>query len=275
MRTCAWYHSRHAHVRGRGPRARRRRSARRPRGAALAARPARGTSRSSSARPTRSSSGCARRPFDLLLMDLNYTRDTTSGREGLELIPRVRAHDPGAADRRHDRLGQHRHGRRSDAARRQELRAEAVGRRDAARDRAARDRRGAGDAASDAKQQREFEEARLIQRGLLPTALPQIDGVRVCRRHGSRPTASAATASMRMRVRRSAIGVVDRRRRRQGHSRGAADVEPAGGRARIRAGRRRARVDLRQRQSPAVPAHGQRPVRHVLFRVARRACADR
>ena len=33
-------------------------------------------------------------PFDLLLMDLNYTRDTTSGREGLELIPRVRAHDP-------------------------------------------------------------------------------------------------------------------------------------------------------------------------------------
>ena len=27
-------------------------------------------------------------------MDLNYTRDTTSGREGLELIPRVRAHDP-------------------------------------------------------------------------------------------------------------------------------------------------------------------------------------
>ena len=34
------------------------------------------------------------RPFDLLLMDLNYSRDTTSGREGLELIPRVRAHDP-------------------------------------------------------------------------------------------------------------------------------------------------------------------------------------
>ena len=28
--------------------------------------------------------------FDLLLMDLNYTRDTTSGREGLDLISRVR-----------------------------------------------------------------------------------------------------------------------------------------------------------------------------------------
>ena len=33
-------------------------------------------------------------PFDLLLMDLNYTRDTTSGREGLELIPHVRKQDP-------------------------------------------------------------------------------------------------------------------------------------------------------------------------------------
>ncbi len=33
------------------------------------------------------------RPYDLLLMDLNYTRDTTSGREGLELMERVRACD--------------------------------------------------------------------------------------------------------------------------------------------------------------------------------------
>ena len=29
------------------------------------------------------------REFDVLLMDLNYARDTTSGREGLELLPRV------------------------------------------------------------------------------------------------------------------------------------------------------------------------------------------
>src|SRR3974390_1835725 len=34
------------------------------------------------------------RSFDLLLMDLNYSRDTTSGREGLELIGQVRAHAP-------------------------------------------------------------------------------------------------------------------------------------------------------------------------------------
>ncbi|MCI0572260.1 MAG: sigma-54 dependent transcriptional regulator [Myxococcaceae bacterium] len=32
--------------------------------------------------------------FDLLLMDLNYTRDTTSGREGLDLLTRLRSVDP-------------------------------------------------------------------------------------------------------------------------------------------------------------------------------------
>lgn len=33
-------------------------------------------------------------PFDLLVMDLNYARDTTSGREGLALVPRAKALDP-------------------------------------------------------------------------------------------------------------------------------------------------------------------------------------
>src|SRR5213083_2097586 len=31
--------------------------------------------------------------FDLLLMDLNYTRSTTTGREGLDLVSRIRALD--------------------------------------------------------------------------------------------------------------------------------------------------------------------------------------
>jgi phosphoserine phosphatase RsbU/P len=35
-----------------------------------------------------------RRDFDVLLMDLNYARDTTSGREGLDLLARVHAIDP-------------------------------------------------------------------------------------------------------------------------------------------------------------------------------------
>jgi DNA-binding NtrC family response regulator len=32
--------------------------------------------------------------FDAVLMDLNYARDTTSGREGLDLLPRIKAFDP-------------------------------------------------------------------------------------------------------------------------------------------------------------------------------------
>ncbi len=36
----------------------------------------------------------ARQEYDLLLADLNYTRDTTSGQEGLDLLARVLAVDP-------------------------------------------------------------------------------------------------------------------------------------------------------------------------------------
>jgi DNA-binding NtrC family response regulator len=32
--------------------------------------------------------------FDLAIVDLNYTRDTTSGQEGLDLMERIRAADP-------------------------------------------------------------------------------------------------------------------------------------------------------------------------------------
>src|ERR1700686_5365533 len=34
------------------------------------------------------------RDFDVVLMDLNYTRDTTSGQEGLDLLTRIHANDP-------------------------------------------------------------------------------------------------------------------------------------------------------------------------------------
>src|SRR5262245_31246179 len=34
-----------------------------------------------------------KKDFDALLMDLNYARDTTSGQEGLELIPRIKSVD--------------------------------------------------------------------------------------------------------------------------------------------------------------------------------------
>jgi phosphoserine phosphatase RsbU/P len=117
------------------------------------------------------------RSFDLLLMDLNYTRDTTSGREGLELIPQVRAHDGsmpivvmtgwGSVDTAVEamRLGAKSFVQKpwEDVALLEILQREI----DDAR---ASKRR-------DAKQQREFEEARLIQRGLLPTSMPHVPGL--------------------------------------------------------------------------------------------------
>jgi sigma-B regulation protein RsbU (phosphoserine phosphatase) len=116
-------------------------------------------------------------PFDLLLMDLNYTRDTTSGREGLELIVRVRAVDPlipivvmtgwGSIDSAVDAM---RRGASSfvqkpwdDAALRD------IVQREVGEGRALR--------CQDRKQQRELDEARLIQRALLPASLPQVDGL--------------------------------------------------------------------------------------------------
>src|SRR4030095_11667647 len=117
--------------------------------------------------------------FDLLLMDLNYSRDTTSGREGLALIPRVRERDPalpivvmtgwGSVDTAVEamRLGAKSFVQKpwDDVARR-----ESVGR-ESDDGRAARRK--------DRKQHREREEARLIQQALLPAALPQTAGVQV------------------------------------------------------------------------------------------------
>jgi sigma-B regulation protein RsbU (phosphoserine phosphatase) len=116
-------------------------------------------------------------PFDLLLMDLNYSRDTTSGREGLELIPRVRAHDPsmpivvmtgwGSIDTAVEAM---RRGAKSFVQKPwEDVTLLEIVEREVTEARAARRR--------DQKQQREFEDARLIQRGLLPTSVPQIAGI--------------------------------------------------------------------------------------------------
>src|SRR5262245_62015178 len=117
--------------------------------------------------------------FDLLLMDLNYTRDTTSGREGLALIPRVREHDPalpivvmtgwGSVDTAVEamRLGAKSFVQKpwDDAALREIVCREIDDGRAARR--------------QDRKQHREREEARLIQQALLPAALPQSGRVRL------------------------------------------------------------------------------------------------
>ena len=116
-------------------------------------------------------------PFDLLLMDLNYTRDTTSGREGLELISRVRSHDSslpivvmtgwGSIDTAVEAM---RRGARSFVQKPwEDVTLLEILQREIADARAARRR--------DHRQQRELEDARLIQRGLLPTAAPRVDGI--------------------------------------------------------------------------------------------------
>jgi sigma-B regulation protein RsbU (phosphoserine phosphatase) len=116
-------------------------------------------------------------PFDLLLMDLNYSRDTTSGREGLELIPHVRALDAtmpivvrtgwGSVDTAVEAM---RRGAKSFVQKpwEDETLLEIL-QREIEESRASKRR--------DARQQRELEEARLIQRGLQPTALPRSAGL--------------------------------------------------------------------------------------------------
>ena len=117
--------------------------------------------------------------FDLLLMDLNYTRDTTSGREGLELIPRVRAHAPalpivvmtgwGSIDTAVEAM---RRGAKSFVQKPwEDVTLLEILEREISEARAVRRR--------DQKQQREIEEARLIQRGLLPTTVPQVPGIQL------------------------------------------------------------------------------------------------
>jgi sigma-B regulation protein RsbU (phosphoserine phosphatase) len=114
--------------------------------------------------------------FDLLLMDLNYTGDTTSGREGIDLLSRVQALDSllpvivmtgwGSVDLAVEAM---RRGVRDfvqkpwdNAQLVTTLRAEIEEGR-ARRERAAVERR-------------ELEEARRIQRKLLPAVIPTVDG---------------------------------------------------------------------------------------------------
>jgi phosphoserine phosphatase RsbU/P len=117
--------------------------------------------------------------FDLLLMDLNYTGDTTSGREGIDLLARVRAQDGllpvivmtgwGSVDLAVEAM------RRGVCDFVQKpwdndllvatLRVEIE--------------KGRARRRQHAHEQRELEEARRIQHKLLPASLPQIDGCEV------------------------------------------------------------------------------------------------
>jgi phosphoserine phosphatase RsbU/P len=118
-------------------------------------------------------------PYDLLLMDLNYTRDTTSGREGLELLEKVRDTDAalpivvmtgwGSIDTAVEAM---RRGARSFVQKPwDDITLVEVVKREVDDGLAARRR--------DARLAREQDEARLIQRALLPSVMPDITGCRL------------------------------------------------------------------------------------------------
>lgn len=121
-------------------------------------------------------------PYDLLLMDLNYTRDTTSGREGLDLLERVRAKDSalpvvvmtgwGSIDTAVEAM---RRGARSFVQKPwDDTTLVDVVQREVAEGQAARRR--------DARFSRDYEEARQIQRALLPATMPTVAGCQVAAR---------------------------------------------------------------------------------------------
>jgi len=114
--------------------------------------------------------------FDLLLMDLNYTGDTTSGREGIDLLSRIQALDStlpvvvmtgwGSVDLAVEAM---RRGVRDFVQKpwdNQQLLTTLRAEIEQGRERRLRIQH----------EQRELDEARRIQRKLLPSSLPQFDG---------------------------------------------------------------------------------------------------
>jgi sigma-B regulation protein RsbU (phosphoserine phosphatase) len=114
--------------------------------------------------------------YDLLLMDLNYARDTTSGREGLDLLSEVHERDRllpiivmtgwGSIETAVEAM---RRGARTFVHKPWEnasLRATVTRELDEARARRE----------ADASRSRELEHAQRIQRALLPSPLPEVDG---------------------------------------------------------------------------------------------------
>jgi sigma-B regulation protein RsbU (phosphoserine phosphatase) len=116
------------------------------------------------------------RAYDLLLMDLNYARDTTSGSEGLELLTEVHARDRhlpivvmtgwGSIDTAVEAM---RRGAKAfvpkpweNAALTQTIQREV--------------NEGLALRKADASAARELEDAQVIQRALLPSSMPAIDG---------------------------------------------------------------------------------------------------
>ena len=206
-------------------------------------------------------------PFDLLLMDLNYSRDTTSGREGLELISRVRAHDPalpivvmtgwGSIDTAVDAM---RRGARSFVQKPwEDVTLLEILHREIAEARAARRR--------DHHQQRELDDARMIQRGLLPTVVPRVGGIDLAVAWQPMQDVGGDCFDTLTFARSVGISIADIAGKGLPAALLMSNLQAA-----VRAFAQeaaRALVGVRERQPAAVPQHGERPLRHVLLRAHR------
>ncbi len=134
--------------------------------------------------------------FDLLLMDLNYARDTTSGREGLDLLTQLKTRDGvlpivvmtgwgtvGLAVEAMQRGVGDFIQKPWENARLLEVLSEQIehgrARREALRREAERESRSNEIVLQLHRQEQEIEEAREIQRGFLPKEIPQIAGYQV------------------------------------------------------------------------------------------------
>ena len=117
--------------------------------------------------------------YEIALIDLNYARDTTSGREGLELLQLLRERDPalpvvvmtgwGTIDTAVEAM---RRGARSFVQKPwEDVTLLEILNRELAESRARR--------RHDARLQRESDDAQLIQRSLLPTRFPEVPGLQI------------------------------------------------------------------------------------------------
>ena len=226
----------------------------------------------------------AKDEFDVLLMDLNYARNSTSGQEGLDLLAvlqknenlppvvvmtgwatvglAVEAMQRGVADfvekpwtnerlleilQKQVTLGRERRESRRRAGQESQARAEMISQLQ--------------------RQKQEIADARAIQQGLLPKEIPQLAGYEI-----SSAWQSALDGGRRLlrhfAVWRRSAGVVHRGRRGKRTFRCAADVQPASRGARIGFSLVVARWLVRTAERSTMPEYDCRPVHHFFLRAA-------
>ena len=227
----------------------------------------------------------ASKKFDLVLMDLNYARDTTSGREGLDLLAELQAIEGAppivvmtgwatvglAVEAMQRGVGdfvekpwvnvrlleilkkQIELGRERRAAKQQAIE------KDHAQDKVARQFQ---------RREREVEEAREIQQGFLPQEIPQIPGYQIAGAWQPARTVGGDYYDV-LPFDGDAVGLCIADVAGKGNACGHADVKFSGRRSRICFGFSAARYALRKIECACVQKHRRRSIHHVFLRPSR------